>query len=183
MVPCSVPTTFTLSQVTRAIPENGAPHPYTRIGIFHLHPAHIILILAVLGLSQDYLIPWQTLCQSIPECRSYIGSPGIVQRLPTPLGPCVRVSQNTGVAKKGSPRIIRGLPSPLPCVRNTGVTLAVLRDYIPNSLGLCLSYTVVHVHCTLALIFCLILLLYPCITGLCLTFEMEVGYLGMAICA
>jgi len=157
------------------------PHPYTRIGIFHLHPAHVILILAVLGLSQDYLIPWQTLCQSIPEWRSYIGSPGIVQRLPTPCDP-VSEYPRTPELQRAVPGLSGDYHPPCPVSetlelhwQSWGTIFLTLWDSV-SELPSC--------TCTLTLIFCLILLLYPtCITSLCLTFEMEVGYSGMAICA
>ena len=67
--------------------------------------------------------PWGPLWQSIPECRSYTGSPGIVPGwLPNPGDPLVRVSQNTGV----TPAVL-GLSWDLSArvSQNAGVTPAV----------------------------------------------------------
>ena len=61
--------------------------------------------------------PWGPLWQSIPECRSYTGSPGIVPGwLPNPGDPSGRVSQNTGVTPAVLGLSWDGYPTPGTCL-------------------------------------------------------------------
>ena len=95
---------------------------------------------AVPGLSRDYLPPPPPapLWQSIPECRSNTGTPGIIPGLPSPpQHPCGRVSWYAGVTP-AVPGLSRDyLPPQHPCGRVSqyvGVTPAVpglSRDYLP----------------------------------------------------
>ena len=131
MVPCSVPTSIALSQVTLGI--QGLSWDYLS------SPQHLCGRVSwsntgIPGIIPGLPSPLAPLWQSIPVHRSNTGSPGITLGVPSPPAP---LWQSIPVRRSntGSPGIIPGLPSiPAPLWQSIPVwTLAVpgvSRDYL-----------------------------------------------------